>query len=105
MPRTALKMSQERLGELSDTDRQTINRIEQGHHATHRHAVPHRPRPRHPAVPSSSNSSGRALGGRLRVVAGRSLKGATPYRPAGWTTRCGSRTQTSWPRGVTVSPN
>ncbi|MGW5986161.1 helix-turn-helix transcriptional regulator [Streptomyces anulatus] len=34
MPRTALKMSQERLGELSDTDRQTINRIEQGHHAT-----------------------------------------------------------------------
>ncbi|MGW5931994.1 helix-turn-helix transcriptional regulator [Streptomyces anulatus] len=32
--RTARKMSQERLGELSDTDRQTINRIEQGHHAT-----------------------------------------------------------------------
>ena len=32
--RTALKMSQERLGELSGADRQTINRIEQGHHAT-----------------------------------------------------------------------
>ncbi|MGW5928102.1 helix-turn-helix transcriptional regulator [Streptomyces anulatus] len=32
--RTERGMSQERLGELSDTDRQTINRIEQGHHAT-----------------------------------------------------------------------
>ncbi|MEV7112315.1 helix-turn-helix transcriptional regulator [Streptomyces anulatus] len=32
--RTDRAMSQERLGELSDTDRQTINRIEQGHHAT-----------------------------------------------------------------------
>ncbi|MFJ9113041.1 helix-turn-helix domain-containing protein [Streptomyces sp. NPDC102283] len=32
--RTARKMSQERLGELSDTDRQTINRIEQGHVST-----------------------------------------------------------------------
>ncbi|MFJ9234175.1 helix-turn-helix transcriptional regulator [Streptomyces anulatus] len=32
--RAARRMSQERLGELSDTDRQTINRIEQGHHAT-----------------------------------------------------------------------
>ncbi|MFW3473679.1 helix-turn-helix domain-containing protein [Streptomyces microflavus] len=32
--RTALKLSQERLGELSGTDRQTINRIEQGHVST-----------------------------------------------------------------------
>ncbi|MFH9215495.1 helix-turn-helix domain-containing protein [Streptomyces globisporus] len=32
--RTAQKMSQEVLGERSATDRQTINRIELGHHAT-----------------------------------------------------------------------
>lgn len=32
--RTAQRISQERLGELAGTDRQTINRIEQGHHAT-----------------------------------------------------------------------
>nr|WP_202482073.1 helix-turn-helix transcriptional regulator [Streptomyces sp. SID5594] len=32
--RKALMMSQERLGELSGADRQTINRIEQGHYAT-----------------------------------------------------------------------
>ncbi|MEV6437216.1 helix-turn-helix domain-containing protein [Streptomyces anulatus] len=32
--RTAQKMSQELLGERSDTDRQTINRIEQGHVST-----------------------------------------------------------------------
>ncbi|MCR8943944.1 helix-turn-helix domain-containing protein [Streptomyces sp. OUCMDZ-4982] len=32
--RTARAMSQERLGELGGADRQTVNRIEQGHHAT-----------------------------------------------------------------------
>ncbi|NDZ63542.1 helix-turn-helix domain-containing protein [Streptomyces cyaneofuscatus] len=32
--RAALQMSQERLGELSGADRQTINRIEQGHVST-----------------------------------------------------------------------
>ncbi|WP_405399137.1 helix-turn-helix transcriptional regulator [Streptomyces microflavus] len=32
--RLSLHLSQERLGELSGQDRQTINRIEQGHHAT-----------------------------------------------------------------------
>ncbi|MEE4489902.1 helix-turn-helix domain-containing protein [Streptomyces sp. BE230] len=31
--RTARRISQERLGELCGADRQTINRIEQGHHA------------------------------------------------------------------------
>lgn len=31
--RRALHISQERLGELCGADRQTINRIEQGHHA------------------------------------------------------------------------
>lgn len=32
--RTVLRISQERLGELAGTDRQTINRIENGHVST-----------------------------------------------------------------------